>query len=234
MTLHVLCQASSYVMYRRCRQSRACVRQATIKAVQQHAVERGDAGECKDKKRNITSQHVSHQHIPNISKSKNPTWPPVYQAVPYAADWLHSETAKGADVLTAVLEAAYVRQAIIERVRQQTSADRRRHSSSSSSSSNSSKPKRRDSSRGSTSDRHKPHGSGESNNGSSCQQQQHDFEVQQAHAHAEAVAQLRHGFPFNEKELHALVVDAHRKAAHNAKRFVQEVLAAGWKVSDKG
>jgi len=61
------------------------------------------------------------------------------------------------------------------------------------------------------------------------QQQQQEAEAR-ARAQAAAAAQLRYGFPLSEKELESLALGAHRRATRDAKRFVKEVSAAGWKV----
>jgi len=181
-----------------------------------------------------------------------------------------SETAKGADVLTAVLEAAYIRQAVTEHVRLKqapetaatTSTGRRPGHSNSSHSSSGSRNVQASSSLQARQDRINDPLSGEQGEGGSCggiqsrgrsassksgcsgnntavqqqqplqqqqQQQQQEAEAR-ARAQAAAAAQLRYGFPLSEKELESLALGAHRRATRDAKRFVKEVSAAGWKV----
>eukprot|EP00967_Tisochrysis_lutea_P061312 scaffold78545_cov17-Tisochrysis_lutea.AAC.1 len=180
------------------------------------------------------------------------------------------ETAKGADVLTAVLEAAYIRQAVTEHVRLKqapetaatTSTGRRPGHSNSSHSSSGSRNVQASSSLQARQDRINDPLSGEQGEGGSCggiqsrgrsassksgcsgnntavqqqqplqqqqQQQQQEAEAR-ARAQAAAAAQLRYGFPLSEKELESLALGAHRRATRDAKRFVKEVSAAGWKV----
>jgi hypothetical protein len=126
---------------------------------------------------------------------------------------LCSEEARGPDIMTAILEAAYCRQAIAQRKATSLQASSSEKLSSSGNSSGGGARRRRGVQQPSSTDTSSEHGGGSRVQGSNGM------------SHQAGPGEL------SKEVLAAISADAHRRAVQDAPAFIRSLTSAGWKVS---
>lgn len=141
-----------------------------------------------------------------------------------------SEAAKGNDILTAVLEAAYIRQALVERAGQHAHA-----AASGSGGAGGCEPSSRGGgSGGSGRGGAQRDGGGASHQGGGTAAAGASGQPQADKSGQRAARRLQKALPLGRQELEAVRAEAHRRAVRDSKRFLQAVVGAGWKVGVDG